>query len=367
MKRAKLLAVIGARPQFVKAAAIASAHARRGSAGSLDIIWVHTGQHYDPRLSDVFFKELNIPKPKYHLAAGEGKDAAAGMAVMLRGLERVIRTEKPAAMLVFGDTNSTLAGAVSAAKAGLRLAHVEAGLRSFDRTMPEEENRVVTDHLSQILFCPTHRAVRWLEREGIRKGVHFVGDVMADLILAYRRSHRKRLATPTEPYYLATVHRNFNTDDPARLSLILSCLQAMDHPVVLPLHPRTRHRIQSTPELRRQVDAARNIRLVEPEPYGRMLDLQAGAAGVLTDSGGIQKEAFLLGVPCVTFRSETEWPETVECGGNVLCPDADPAKVRAALRRLRLDRHRLRRSAGTYGKGDAARRILHILRKEVLS
>lgn len=362
MKRVKVLAVVGARPQFVKAAAIAAAHQRGAFGRRLDLVWVHTGQHYDPLMSDVFFKELRLPKPRYHLSTG-GKDPATGMAEMLRGLERTIAHARPSAVLVFGDTNSTLAGAISAAKAGILLAHVEAGLRSFDRRMPEEENRVVTDHLSQLLLCPTRRAVSWLAQEGIRKGVYFVGDVMADLILAYRR-RRRPSSDDREAYYLATIHRNFNTDDPARLGRILRCLQSMDLPVVFPLHPRTRQRITVDRALKGLVSRSGNLRIIEPVPYGRMLDLQAGSRGVLTDSGGIQKEAFLLGVPCVTFRGETEWPETVDSGLNTLCPDADPGRARAALKRS-WARAGYRRGVNAYGRGDAAERILTILSKEV--
>ncbi|HRT93767.1 MAG TPA: UDP-N-acetylglucosamine 2-epimerase (non-hydrolyzing) [Planctomycetota bacterium] len=355
--------IVGARPQFVKAAPVSRALAARGVAETL----VHTGQHYDPQLSDVFFAELRLPKPHHHLGIGSGTHAAQ-TGRMLAAIEAVLVAERPDWALVYGDTNSTLAGALAAAKLGIRVAHVEAGLRSFNRTMPEEINRVVADHLADLLLCPTQAAVRNLAAEGIQRGVHLVGDVMYDSLL-----HNLRLAdqapSPLEAigiapraYYLATVHRAANTDDPARLARLLGLLAGLDAPVLLPLHPRTAGALAAAGmEARHGV-----LRPIEPASYLQMLRLERHARAILTDSGGVQEEAYLLAVPCITLRAETEWVETVEAGWNALV-DADAARFAEAMEAVaRWDGQRAPFGAGSgrpdlYGDGHAAEAIAEIL------
>jgi len=272
-------------------------------------------------MSSVFFRELDLPTPDYNLGVGSGSHGQQ-TGLMLMRIEEVLLRELPDWVLVYGDTNSTLAGALAAAKLHIPVAHVEAGLRSFNRRMPEEINRVVTDHLSTLLFCPTQTAVDNLLREGVTKGVHLVGDVMQEALLwAAERAHSvstilERLGLEEKAYLLATVHRAENTDDPHRLSTILAAFQELSQslPVVFPLHPRTRQRMA---EFGLQ-DYLSSLRVVEPLGYLDMVRLEQAAGVILTDSGGVQKEAFWLGVPCVTLREETEWVETVECGANVL-------------------------------------------------
>ncbi len=331
MKRFKVAAVIGARPQFIKAAAIE--HAWKGSPyrKKLQIVWLHTGQHYDYRMSKVFFKELRLPEPRYNLRVGSLSHAAQ-TGKMLAGIESIFQKEKPAMALVFGDTNSTLAGALAAAKMQIPVAHVEAGLRSANRAMPEEVNRIATDHASQLLFCPTEDAKRLLAREGVKKGVHVSGDVMADIL----RAGSKRLKRPDRrPYYLATIHRNTNTDDPSRLGRIFSALAGLDHLVLMPLHPRTAKLAKKSAAVRRCLSSAKNLRLLPPQPYFKMLALEKFSKGVITDSGGVQKEAFWLGVPCVTLRRETEWKETLRAGMNTLCEPSAPVILKAFKRMRR--------------------------------
>lgn len=316
----RLCTIVGARPQFVKAAVVSRALAEAG----VDECLVHTGQHYDPMLSRVFFDELGIPAPAINLDVGSGTHAVQTAAIMTR-LEAYLLEQSPFdAVMVYGDTNSTLAGALVAAKLHLPLAHVEAGLRSFNRQMPEEVNRLVADRLAQWLFCPTPTAVRNLHSEGIREGVWQTGDVMLDAtrFFAERAAGMQPLGTLTEHlpqgYYLATVHRAKNTDDPARLAGIFAGLGRLEAPVLLPLHPRTRSRLGA-------ITVPANVTCLEPVGYLAMLTLVQHARRVLTDSGGLQKEAFWLGVPCLTLRDETEWVETLENGWNRLVgavPDA---------------------------------------------
>jgi UDP-N-acetylglucosamine 2-epimerase len=335
----KLLTVIGARPQFIKAAAVGYAidTARRTGTG-IDSILLHTGQHYDAQMSKVFFEELQPQPPDHHLAVGSMSHGAQ-TGRMLEGIERVIETERPDVVLVYGDTNSTLAGALAAAKLHVPVAHVEAGLRSFNRRMPEELNRVVTDHLSEWLFCPTETAAANLRHEGISNGVSVVGDVMYELVVRFGATRGDRAAVHGEhgSYVLATIHRAENTDDPARLTAIITALNtiAEDHAVLLPLHPRTRKLLAEA-----QVQVSGRVRVLEPFGYLDMLRAQAGAAVVVTDSGGVQKEAFWLGVPCVTVRDETEWLETLVEERNVVCsPDSLllTSAVRRQLARGRLE------------------------------
>jgi len=327
----KVVTVVGARPQFVKAAPVSRALAERGIAEVL----VHTGQHYDVGLSDVFFEQLHLPRPAHHLGVGSGSHGAQ-TARMLEALEEVFLAEKPQWALVYGDTNSTLAGALAAAKLSIPVAHVEAGLRSFNRTMPEEINRVVADHLSELLFCPTEAAVANLAAEGIRSGVHKVGDVMYDSVLYNLRLAEQapdplaELGLEPRGYYLATVHRAANTDSPERLARLMGMLSGLDAPVVLPLHPRTAKALAD-----HGIEARRGaVRPVEPVPYLQMLVLERNARAILTDSGGVQKEAYFFKVPCVTLRGETEWVETVEAGWNALV-DADAGRFGSAIEAVR--------------------------------
>jgi UDP-GlcNAc3NAcA epimerase len=321
----KVTTIVGARPQFVKAAPVARALREAGHTETL----VHTGQHYDDVMSKVFFQELGLAEPAVNLEVGSGPHGRQ-TGTMLARLEEVLVERRPDWVLVYGDTNSTLAGALAAVKLGIRVAHVEAGLRSFNRTMPEEHNRVLTDHCADLLLCPTRTAVEQLRREGIERGVHLVGDPMYDAVLS--NIDRARTRPPLTPglaprgYLLATIHRPYNTDDPVVLRRVIEALDAIGEPVVFPVHPRTRARLADLRDLRLE-----RVRLVDPVGYLDMLRLLGDCRLVLTDSGGVQKEAYFLGVPCVTLRPETEWVETVEAGWNVLVGD-DPARIVAAAR-----------------------------------
>lgn len=322
----RILSIVGARPQFIKAAPVCRALSARH-----EVIQVHTGQHYDDNMSGVFFRELGLPEPDIHLGVGSGSHARQ-TAAMLEKLEPVMAGAGAACVVIYGDTNTTLAAAVTAAKLVLPVAHVEAGLRSFNRAMPEEQNRAVADHLSTLLFCPTETAVRNLAHEGITAGVHLVGDVMEEALAEAAVRARAssdvlgRLGLPEGGYALATVHRAENTNDAARLSRLLDAFNQLDEPVVFPLHPRTRQALAGT-----AWQPGPHVRIVEPQGYLDMVRLEAGARVVLTDSGGVQKEAFWLGVPCVTLRDETEWAETLVDGRNVLA-GSDPARIVALAR-----------------------------------
>jgi UDP-N-acetylglucosamine 2-epimerase len=362
----KLVTVVGARPQFVKAAtlsrAIARHNAARPGAAVIEKI-VHTGQHYDANMSDVFFEELEIPAPAFHLGIGSGPHGAQ-TGKMLEAIEAVIGDEKPDAVLVYGDTNSTLAAALAASKLHVPVAHVEAGLRSFNRRMPEEVNRVVADHLSRWLFCPTRVAVENLRKEGVIAGVENVGDVMYDGMLHYRaRANDSALQQAgVEPgrYALATVHRAENTDDPARLRAVFEALgvaAAAFGRVVLALHPRTRARL-----IAEAIEVPAGVHVIDPAPYLEMIALLANARAVMTDSGGVQKKAFFLEVPCITLREETEWVETADCDANRLA-GADPQRARAAIEALTQGRWKPDFSARPYGNGQAAEAIVASLLK----
>lgn len=317
----KLVSIVGARPQFIKVAPVSRALRRQ----HVEVI-LHTGQHYDENMSAVFFDELDIPAPDYNLGIGSCSHGAQTGAMLTR-IEEVLLHERPDWVLVYGDTNSTLAGALAAAKLHVKAAHVEAGLRSFNRAMPEEINRVVADHLSDLLFCPSQTAVDNLAAEGITRGVHLVGDVMADaLAFAAERAQKRsnvltRLGVAKSSYLLATVHRAENTDNAARLRDILAAFDALDEAVIFPVHPRTRQVIAAL-----GYSPAPHVRLIEPVGYLDMVRLEQSARVILTDSGGIQKEAYWLGVPCMTLRDETEWIETVQAGWNVLV-GADMARI----------------------------------------
>jgi UDP-GlcNAc3NAcA epimerase len=380
----KLATVVGARPQFIKAATVTRAiHAfNESSTGgrskkAIEEVLIHTGQHYDYRMNQVFFEELELPRPQYHLEVGSASHGRQ-TALMLERIEAVLQKERPDVVVVYGDTNSTLAGALSGAKLNLRVAHVEAGLRSYNRAMPEEVNRVLTDHLSAFLFCPTTQAIRNLVREGITNGrkrlVRNVGDVMYDSILHYSKLAQKRstilkdlaLFTPNSTlrdpnYYLATLHRAENTDNHKRLRSILRALRGIGQsmPVILPLHPRTRKMLKAY----HLMQDTRGLRIIEPVSYLDMLQLMKYARVILTDSGGVQKEAFWLKVPCITLREETEWVETVKSGWNVLAGPGVKEIVEAASRAG--GRKRNKRGTRLFGDGNASRKIMQCLMKSM--
>ena len=309
-----IVSIVGARPQFIKAAAL-SRELRRQHREVL----VHTGQHYDYEMSGVFFDGLGIPQPDVDLGVGSGSHGSQTGA-MLGKIEDVLVAEQPEWVVVYGDTNSTLAGALAASKLHLPVAHVEAGLRSFNRRMPEEINRVVTDHLSNLLFCPSDTAAKHLAAEGITRNVHLVGDIMLDVLnwarerLAARPSEiLENLGVEERGYVLATVHRSENTDDPKRLAAIMRALGDLGERVVFPVHPRARKAMTAA-----GCELPAHVRLIDPVGYLDMVDLTRSARLILTDSGGLQKEAYWHGVPCVTLRDETEWVETVAAGWNTL-------------------------------------------------
>lgn len=313
----RIVSIVGARPQFVKLAPMARAF---GAAG-VDHQIIHTGQHYDVKMSDSFFAELDIPKPNIHLGVGGGSHGAM-TGRMLEQLDPVLEELAPEWVLVYGDTNSTLAGTLSAVKLHLRVAHLEAGLRSFNRRMPEEHNRVLTDHAADLCLAPTAVAMAHLEAEGLQARSVLVGDVMTDVCFRVRdavvANPRPIPGIPAGvDYVLATIHRADNTDDPARLDAILNKLGSLSVDVYLPLHPRLRARAQETGE---PIERGR-LHVIDPLAYTEMVNAVMHACGVITDSGGLQKEAFLLGTPCTTIRSETEWVETLKGGWNILDPD----------------------------------------------
>jgi UDP-N-acetylglucosamine 2-epimerase len=350
----RTLTVVGARPEFVQTAPLAREIAnRKHISGDL----VHTGQHYDYEMSQVFFSQLELPEPLHHLGVGSGTHGAQTGA-MLAGLDDVYLAEKPDLVITHGDTNSTLAAALSAAKLGIPVAHVEAGLRSWNRAMPEELNRVVSDQLATWLFCPGQVAADNLHAEGIREGVHVVGDLMRDSLNWTMRSADtvaaiQRFEVIAGEFFLATVHRAENTDDLRNLRSILEGLRraARRHPVVLPAHPRTRPLIE-------ELGVPEGLRLLEPIGHADATALTKSAAAVLTDSGGLQKEAYWLETPCITMRDETEWIETVETGWNRLT-GADPAAIEAAVDAALRERPP---HPELYGDGHSAARIVdHLL------
>jgi len=383
MKSMKVLTIVGARPQFIKAAMVSKAVARHnaqtpGRQIMEDI--VHTGQHYDANMSDVFFRQMNIPKPACRLNCG-GKSHGAMTGHMLEAIEREIINRKPDCVLVYGDTNSTLAGALAAVKLHAPVAHVEAGLRSHNKRMPEEINRVLTDHVSTLLFCPTRTAVDQLKTEGISGGIHLVGDVMYDAALLFaeiaERTSQILLAESlvSKSYYLATVHRQENTDDLYRLEAIFEAFNQIakeECPVLAPVHPRTR-RVLLEHELAWLADGANNnqaerpplraanehVRLIPPVSLFDMLMLEKNAKMILTDSGGLQKEAYWHKVPCVTLRDETEWVETVRAGWNVVV-GADAARISKAVRAFE-DGSLPGKHPSLFGEGDAADAICKAL------
>jgi len=376
--RMKIITIIGARPQFIKAAPVSRAIAGHNL---LTEIIIHTGQHFDADMSDVFFKELNIPKPDYNLGINSASHGAM-TGRMLEKIEEILIKEKPDWVLVYGDTNSTLAGALAAAKLHIPIAHVEAGLRSFNREMPEEHNRVLTDHCADILFCPTETAVNNLKKEGFTNIVTNpsplipnpyslplvvnVGDTMYDAVLQFSEMAQKQstiledLRLKPKEYFLATVHRPYNTDIPKNLKNILSAFQEINEPIIFPVHPRTRKHIADLKTTSAfSVNSVRNgsnLKLIPPVGYLDMLMLEQNAKAILTDSGGMQKEAYFFGVPCVTMRTETEWVETVEAGWNIVV-GADREKIINEVRSFKTDKPRQE----LYGDGRAGKKIIDVI------
>jgi UDP-N-acetylglucosamine 2-epimerase (non-hydrolysing)/UDP-GlcNAc3NAcA epimerase len=350
----KVLTIVGNRPQFVKAAAVSGL-----LRGEHDELLVHTGQHYDDSLSAVFFRELGLAQPDRELGIGGGSNTSQ-TARMLTALESLIMRERPDATLVYGDTNSTLAGALAAAQAAVPVVHVEAGMRSYDRTMPEELNRVLADHMSALLLCSSDVAAANLANESVAGKVEVVGDVMVDVALRSVPAARAgvgalgRYGVEPGSYLVLTAHRAGNVDDPDRLRKLVDLIEAVTEPVVFPVHPRTAARLRAT-GLWERLDRADRVRLTEPLGYVEFSVLVHHARAVLTDSGGLQKEAYLAGVPCVTLRASTEWVETVEWGWNTLA-DLDVERVLAALERPRPSER-----PALYGDGKAAERCVAAL------
>jgi UDP-GlcNAc3NAcA epimerase len=361
----KLITIIGARPQFIKAAPFSEVFRKEN-----DEILVHTGQHYDPNMSDVFFDELGIPKPDFNLEVGSGSHGLQ-TGRMIEKIEELIIKEKPDGMLVYGDTNSTLAGALAASKLHTPVFHVEAGLRSYNKLMPEEQNRILTDHVSDLLLCPTQTAVDNLKKEGITAGVLNTGDIMYDVVLRNIEISNSRYSNGAwldeirqeneqipnlieKEYYLATIHRAENTDDDKKLLEIFSAFEKMDKPVILPIHPRTRKLID-------KFDInLNNVSLIKPVGYLMMLYLTANAYMVVTDSGGLQKEAFFLKTPCTTLRDQTEWVETLENGWNVLSSINIDTILKTVTRELDCLNHL---QPMLFGDGNAAEHICKAILK----
>jgi len=353
----KILTVVGARPQFIKASMLSKIFQQDPEVKE---ILVHTGQHYDANMSDVFFNQLQIPTPDYHLGIGSdshGKQTGR----MLSKIEEIILKEKPDTVLVYGDTNSTLAGSLAASKLHIPIAHVEAGLRSYNKKMPEEINRLLTDHLSTLLFCPTTAAVTNLKKEGFEKGVYLTGDIMFDSVLHFKKIAEKnssslsKLNLTSNDYYLATIHRAENTDDVDRLKTILSVLSQLDKTVVFSLHPRTRKKVEQW-NLEHFLTAP-HILTVEPLDYFDMLTLESQAKVILTDSGGVQKEAYMLKVPCVTLRDETEWIETVQSKWNNLVGASDMGKILSSIHNMKEPT----KYPSLFGDGNAANKIYKVI------
>lgn len=358
----KVVTIVGARPQFVKAATV-SRVIKKSYASAIDETLVHTGQHYDENMSSVFFRDLDIPEPKYNLEISGGNHGEM-TGRMLGAVETVLLQERPDLLLIYGDTNSTLAGALAAAKLHIPIAHIEAGLRSFNMFMPEEINRILADRVSTMLFCPTKIAVKNLKAEGIHTGVYEVGDVMFDATLYHRNIARQTsnilsvLGLNNAKFALATCHRAENTDDPQKLSQILLALGdiAKSLPVIVPMHPRTLKLIGEY-GLSNEI---RGLNVIAPLPYVDMLALEQASSVILTDSGGVQKEAYFCRVPCLTMRDETEWVETVASNANILV-GADRVAIMAGFYKFTAGHWLPSYSSLPYGDGDAAQKILNIL------
>lgn len=356
----KLLTIIGARPQFIKAAALSRELQKRNCTEIL----VHTGQHYDPNMSEVFFQELGIPAPKYNLEIKSSKHGEM-TGKMLEEIEKICLNEKPDKVIVYGDTNSTLAGALAAAKLGIPIVHIEAGLRSFNRAMPEEINRVLTDHVSEILFPPTEVAKKHLLNEGINVSkIHVVGDIMYDVSKYYagisveKETILQELKVAKKSYILTTCHRQENTNSPERLKAIFGALSKISesHPVVCPLHPRTKKYLSEMDWFKPNA----NFKIIDPVGYIEMVALERNALLIATDSGGVQKEAYFYRVPCVTLRDETEWTELVESKWNTLCPPTSEDEV---IKKIQQSLNGKGQDIQLYGNGETAKQIADIILK----
>ncbi|MFW6016696.1 MAG: non-hydrolyzing UDP-N-acetylglucosamine 2-epimerase [bacterium] len=351
----KILTIIGARPQFIKLAPVS-----REIRKEHQEVLVHTGQHYDDYMSKIFFEELNIPKPDYNLGIGSashGKQTGE----MLIEIEKVILHEKPNYVIVYGDTNSTIAGALASSKLHVPLIHVEAGLRSYNKKMPEEQNRILTDHISDILLCPTQTAVKNLRQEGIIEGVYNIGDIMYDSVLYnYKIAEKKsnilnKLYLENDGYYLATVHRAENTDKKNKLLTILEAFNELDKPVIFPIHPRTNSKLE---QYGKETNIYQNVRFIQPVSYLDMINLIAGCKKVLTDSGGLQKEAYFLDTPCITLRNQTEWVETLKNNWNILVK----IKKEEILEKVSAQNtENIDKDNNYFGDGKAAKKLLNII------
>ncbi|KKG83985.1 non-hydrolyzing UDP-N-acetylglucosamine 2-epimerase [Methanosarcina mazei] len=356
----KVASILGVRPQFVKASVVS-----RELRKKHEEILIHTGQHYDSQMNKVFFEQLNIPEPDYHLNIGSGNHGYQ-TGEMLKKIEEVLIKEKPDLVLTYGDTNSTLAGALAASKLHIETAHVESGLRSFDRSMPEEVNRILTDHCSDILFCPTQNAVDNLKREGVTENVHITGDVMVDSLLYNREIAENRstilsdLGLKSKGYLVATIHRASNTDDEGNLKNIVDAFSELNETIIFPLHPRTEKLLKRYGLYDRLKSS---VILTQPLGFLEFIKLMNHAKMMLTDSGGVQKEAYVLKVPCLTLRENTEWIETVEDGWNVLV-GTDKEKIVKMVREFQplLENHRDR-----FGDGDASKNIVSNLSQAFLN
>lgn len=357
----KIVTIIGARPQFIKAAMVSKA-----IQNHFDEVIVHTGQHYDKNMSDIFFEQLEIPKPKYNLGIGSGSHGKQTGEMLIK-IEEVLLQEKPDYVMVYGDTNSTLAGALAASKLLIPVIHVEAGLRSYNQEMPEEQNRVLTDHIAKVLICPTKTAKDNLEKEGITENVYITGDVMCDSVLYYSKLANEKMNHSNinlEPlyskkkiknWYLATIHRAENTMDDANLSIILEVLEKLDKMVIFPVHPR----IKSMVDKLNKANQYENIYFIEPVDYLTMLYLTKNASKVVTDSGGLQKECYILDTPCITIREQTEWVETLNKGYNVLAkPEKEELYHKIIEAKIVEDN-----KVNYYGNGNASEEICNLILK----
>jgi UDP-N-acetylglucosamine 2-epimerase len=346
----KVVTVIGARPQFIKSKPVSES-----MRGRVEEIVVHTGQHYDNNMSDIFFDELQLDEPKYNIKAHQYRNGPQ-VGYIISQLSEILDIEHPDYVLVYGDTNSTVAGALAARLKNIPVIHIEAGLRSFDKTMPEEINRIITDQISTMLFCPTYKSIRNLSMEGIKhKDIYNVGDVMADVLYKYKDLAEakseilKECDVKENNYYLATIHRQSNADSVTNMETILGAFGRVDKPVIFPVHPRTYKLIN-------KLDIPDNVKLIDPVSYMDMIMLVKSAIKIITDSGGVQKEAYMLMTPCITLRSTTEWVETIDAGWNCLCP-IDVVKIETEIKRefVRNNYQVL------YGNGNAADKIVNII------
>ena len=358
----KIITIIGARPQFIKAAMVSKALDKE-----IEEIIVHTGQHYDKNMSDIFFEQLEIPKPKYNLGIGSGSHGAQTGEMLIK-IEEVLLNEKPNYVMVYGDTNSTVAGALAASKLLIPVIHVEAGLRSYNMKMPEEQNRVLTDHISSVLICPTDVAVENLKKEGITNNVFQTGDVMCDSVLYYSNLADSKFKGENQlelkpiydkkdvkEWYLTTIHRAENTVDDKNISNILETFEKLDKMVIFPVHPRIRKIIDNLNEKNKY----KNIYFIEPVDYLTMLYLTKNACKVVTDSGGLQKECYILDTPCITIREQTEWVETLKHGYNILSsPEVNELYKKIVNSKI----DKTKEKTNYYGNGNAAEQIVEIIR-----